>query len=60
MKVQIGDIFNIGIGYGETANCEVKKIEKDRLNGDQAVLEMIEFDGPLQRISVASLEEMGN
>ncbi len=55
-KVEIGNIYNMGIGLGDSADCEVIRIEKDSRNGDMAVLEMVEFGGPLQKVSVAHLE----
>jgi len=51
--VKIGSIYNIGIGFGESADCEVVKIIDD-----YAVLEMIEFGGPMQRVQLTSLQLM--
>lgn len=48
--VKVGDIYNIGIGHGDSADCEVVKIDKDT-----AVLEMIEYGGPLMRKPITSL-----
>jgi len=56
-KVEIGNIYNIGIGNGDSADCKVIRIEADSTNGDQAVLEMIEYGGPKQKRPVAFLEE---
>jgi len=54
-EVEIGDVYNIGIGYGEEARCIVIKIEDDITNGKQAILEMIDFGGPLQTQYVETL-----
>ena len=55
--VKIGAIYNIGIGNGDRANCEVVRIDKDAVNGDIAILEMVNFGGPRQTVFVASLEK---
>ncbi len=56
-KVEIGAVYNIGVGFGANADSEVANIVFDTTNGDQAVLKMLDFGGPLQRKSVAMLSK---
>ncbi len=56
-KVEIGAVYNIGIGFGADADSEVVNIISDPANGDQAVLEMLDFGGPRMRKPVAMLSK---
>ncbi len=56
-KVEIGAVYNIGIGFGASADSEVVNIISDSTNGDQVELEMLDFGGPLQTKSVAMLSQ---
>ena len=58
--VEVGDLFIMGIGFGDSALCEVVKIENDIMNGCQAVLEMVEYGGPLHRMYISRLQELKN
>ena len=55
--VKVGDIYNIGIGFGESADCIVIEIIKGNSEGDQAKLEMIDFGGPAQICYVSYLQK---
>jgi len=57
-NVQIGSIYNLGINFGDDADFEVVSIKKDVTQGLQATLEMIDFGGPRQVVSVSLLETL--
>ncbi len=56
-KVEIGAVYHIGIGFGAYTDSEVVDIVSDTTNGDQAILKMLDFGGPLQRKSVTMLSK---
>lgn len=54
--VKLGSIYNIGIGNNEDADAIVIGIERSESNGDQAILQLIDFGSPLHKQYVSSLE----
>ncbi len=44
---EIGDIFNFGIGYNDSADFMLIRIKNDRTgSGEYGLLEMIDYSGP--------------
>ena len=60
--VEVGDLFNIGIGFGDSAVCKVIRIEEPYMADESviAVLEMVEYGGPLQRQHISTLQNIKN
>jgi len=57
-KVQIGSKFNLGTGHDGSEDYEVVGIKNDVTQGLLATLELIEFGGPLETLSVSYLETL--
>lgn len=55
--VKLGSIYNIGIGGNASADAIVIGIERSESNGDQAILQLIDFGSPLHKQYVSSLED---
>ena len=53
--IKIGSIFKLG---ADEVRYEVIKLKQDATQGEQAVLEMIDFGGPLETYDVAYLETL--